>query len=60
MAFIGSSQSYSHGQSIDEYSFEYDDVDDFYDDNFNNSSANNHGIDDSEGILAFFCCFEAL
>lgn len=57
MAYIGMNQY--HGQMADEY--DYDDVDDFYDDNhINNNSNNYHGAgDDSEGInrrnLYYFC-----
>lgn len=47
MAYLGMSQY--HGQMADEY--DYDDVDDFYDNNHVNNNSNNYNdaADDSEG-----------
>lgn len=49
MAYLGMSQY--HGQMADEY--DYDDVDDFYDNNLVNNNSNNYNdaADDSEGKL---------
>lgn len=49
MAYLGMSQY--HGQMADEY--DYDDVDDFYDNNHVNNNSNNYNdaADDSEGEL---------
>lgn len=49
MAYLGMSQY--HGQMADEY--DYDDVDDFYDNNHVNNNSNNYNdaADDSEGKL---------
>lgn len=53
MAYLGMSQY--HGQMADEY--DYDDVDDFYDNNHINNNSNNYNdaADDSEGDLKRKC-----
>lgn len=53
MAYLGMSQY--HGQMADEY--DYDDVDDFYDNNHVNNNSNNYNdaADDSEGKLNKKC-----